>query len=84
MVILTHTQTARVKSKSEFKANKRLAQERDGYRCVRCHLFVFSPECHHIVPFSNTRDNSVGNLMTLCHECHVKIHQEIKDAKNRT
>ena len=29
-------------------------------------------QCHHIVPYRITQDNSIGNLITLCRSCHIK------------
>lgn len=48
------------------------ARRRDGYKCQKCgatkHL-----EVHHIVPYRLTQDNSLDNLITLCHTCHEKV-----------
>jgi 5-methylcytosine-specific restriction endonuclease McrA len=69
-----HNQALRTKTKAEFKANRKLALERDHYRCQECGIFAFDAEMHHLVPFNKSHDNSVSNLITLCHKCHLKVH----------
>ncbi len=53
---------------------RRLVYERDNYTCQRCgKLMKNSKEAfhiHHIVPFLDSFDNSLSNLITLCKSCH--------------
>lgn len=35
-------------------------------------------EVHHIIPVCNGGDDSPTNLITLCHNCHLKRHQQHK------
>ena len=48
------------------------ALERDGGCCVRCES-ADDLTVHHIVPWRQTRDDSVGNLVTLCRACHYRV-----------
>lgn len=64
---------------------------RDNFTCQRCGEFHAdrsefnvpipvsdgSLEVHHIVPVSEGGDDSPGNLVTLCHECHKAVHREL-------
>ena len=47
--------------------------KRDGFRCVICgsrHNLV----CHHIIPVRCGGSHNLDNLITLCEDCHKKIH----------
>lgn len=57
---------------------------RDAYTCQKCGLKVrdndrvrgSAPDVanvHHIIPYRETKDNSLSNLVTLCPSCHMKI-----------
>ncbi len=35
-------------------------------------------EVHHIIPLNQGGSNKDDNLMSLCHNCHMKIHGEMK------
>lgn len=35
-------------------------------------------EVHHIIPLNQGGSNKEDNLMSLCHNCHMKIHGEMK------
>lgn len=54
---------------------KRLVGEcfaRDG-RCQLCkRVKPFIP--HHIIPKGRVRIDALWNLLTLCHDCHAKLH----------
>jgi len=59
---------------------RKLIKRRDGYVCQICgcrnHKIL---EIHHIIPKSQGGNNDPDNLVTVCHKCHVKIHNnEIK------
>lgn len=49
--------------------------ERDGRQCKNCgaerNLVV-----HHVVPISTRGTNELGNLLTLCRQCHRAAHDE--------
>jgi hypothetical protein len=50
---------------------RRKALERDGYRCANCGA-ASGLEVHHIVPKGRGGSNQLGNLKTLCEDCHKK------------
>ena len=54
--------------------------ERDGWRCQMCgsmqHLQV-----HHLKFCSQSGSDEEQNLITVCAECHVRIHSTGQDAK---
>jgi hypothetical protein len=50
--------------------------KRDNYRCVVCGS-TDGMVVHHIVPLEISKDNSMDNLTTLCHEHHRQAHQEL-------
>ena len=57
-------------------AYHRLHQEilkRDGWRCQGCGS-LRGLEVHHIQRRSQSGDDSDGNLITLCSDCHRAIH----------
>jgi len=35
-------------------------------------------ELHHVVPLAMNGVNRMDNVIPLCHECHLKIHQEAR------
>ena len=48
-----------------------LILERDDYMCVMCGS-VKKLNIHHID--KNSKNNSIRNLVTLCHKCHMFAH----------
>ena len=64
-----------------FGGNKEKALFRDDYKCQICwttekkhqKLFKRSLCTHHLN--QNKKNNTLKNLMTLCIQCHTKIHQ---------
>jgi len=48
---------------------------RDGWRCQSCGSRL-GLEVHHITPRSKLGDDVEENLITLCWECHRKIHSK--------
>jgi hypothetical protein len=65
----------------DYKENKKLAAERDGYKCVICGKAPKNLECHHISPYWQSKDNSLNNLEMLCHSCHKKIHKILQQLR---
>lgn len=69
---------------SEYKVWRELVFKRDGYTCAICNRHGGNLVVHHIVRFSkilkmNEEDRrkiiwDIGNGMTLCKDCHKKIH----------
>lgn len=63
----------------DWRAQKRLARKRDGYRCQDCGRTQKdvgrSLDVHHVRRFGSFADsaeaNVLDNLVTLCHRCHM-------------
>lgn len=64
---------------------------RDNLTCCDCGMFlafknehgVYVPwavgtEVHHIIPVSQGGEDNPNNLITLCHSCHLKRHQQLR------
>lgn len=64
---------------------------RDKFTCQRCgvkcvpknqatketaHQII---QCHHINPYKESKDNSLGNLVTLCIRCHRQVHSKVEN-----
>ena len=61
----------------EWHKIRKKIYERDNRTCQICGKHCHNDiQCHHIVPYRITQDNSEGNLITLCRSCHRK--EEIK------
>jgi hypothetical protein len=58
----------------EFEINKTKVRKRDKYICNLC--FKRGKTVHHID--ENKQESSLGNMITLCHSCHTKIHSKDK------
>lgn len=57
---------------------------RDNFTCQGCGKTGISMDVHHIIPFLETHNNSIENLVTLCRCCHMKIENNIlKKIKNK-
>jgi 5-methylcytosine-specific restriction endonuclease McrA len=56
---------------------RRVVLQRDGYRCQNCssddQLHV-----HHIVPLTSGGTNAWSNLVTLCPDCHGRLHPHMR------
>lgn len=50
--------------------------KRDNYECIACGKHGGRLECHHIIKYRTSRDNSMENLITLCPECHREIEKD--------
>jgi hypothetical protein len=70
--------------------------ERDNYTCQICGIHCNGKnrkngksriQCHHIIPYRISQDNSLENLITLCASCHMeeerKYYSKIKGALSR-
>ena len=56
----------------DWDAIRRLILNRDNYTCQKCGISKKVLDIHHIIPFLETFDNSLNNLITLCRSCHMK------------
>jgi len=56
---------------------RKLVLERDKYQCVKCGK-TKNIQCHHIYPVSIEFIESadIDNCITLCKNCHIKVHQK--------
>jgi 5-methylcytosine-specific restriction endonuclease McrA len=48
--------------------------KRDDFKCQYCGK-KGKLNCHHIIPYRSTQDNSGDNLITLCNLCHSKLER---------
>jgi 5-methylcytosine-specific restriction endonuclease McrA len=55
--------------------------KRDGWRCQGCGALT-GLQVHHMKPRSSLGDDAETNLITLCVNCHLNIHQP-KRKRNR-
>ena len=61
------------RSYQHVKAQKK-GKELDSYMCFFCNVVDKKNHGHHIVPYSEGGDASIGNMMTLCPKCHRDYH----------
>jgi 5-methylcytosine-specific restriction endonuclease McrA len=61
----------------EWQARRKAVFERDDYTCQGCGQSgdsVAQLHCHHICPLGAGGSNARSNLITLCDECHGRVH----------
>ena len=57
-----------------FGSTKAQVLHRDGYKCQNCGKVKCKLEVHHIIFRSNGGSDEPENLITLCNDCHYKVH----------
>jgi len=61
----------------DWRYQKRLALKRDNYTCQMCgrsrRELKRMPDVHHIIPYPESKDNSLSNLISLCYSCHCRL-----------
>ena len=62
---------------------KTYVRSRDNYICQYCGKKTGKMEVHHIVWRKNGGSDEPENLITLCHECHWKTHNEGLEIKRK-
>ena len=63
-----------------WKAQRKLAWERDNYECQHCHLKKYrKPDVHHINPWMNSQSHALDNLLCLCQSCHLKEEAKVQE-----
>lgn len=63
-----------------WKVQRRLAWERDAYKCQKCtRAPVKKPDVHHIIPWRLSLSHSLDNLICLCKSCHKTEDSKIID-----
>ena len=60
----------------EFSSRKEAVRHRDNYTCQCCGKKNIRLEVHHIIYRSNGGTNDEDNLITLCEDCHDKLHND--------
>lgn len=65
-------------SSLEWRGLRKKVYERDNWTCkdcgVKCRETI---QCHHVVPYRESMDDSMENLITLCRKCHCRRHADI-------
>jgi hypothetical protein len=56
----------------EWDVIRKEVYKRDGWVCQVCGKKPKILQCHHIVPYRISQDDSIENLITLCCSCHTK------------
>lgn len=59
---------------------KKQVKERDNFECKICG-YEKKLEVHHIKPWKDRGKHEMNNLITLCHDCHWKMHKLIREKK---
>ena len=69
-----------------FANTKAKVLDRDGYKCHICKTKKQGTklEVHHIVFRSNGGSDEESNLITLCHDCHVSLHEYARTHNGET
>jgi 5-methylcytosine-specific restriction endonuclease McrA len=61
----------------EQKSNRKLAIARDQCQCRVCSA-PWGLQFHHIIHKSKGGHDTVDNLITLCSDCHLIVHNQLK------
>lgn len=59
---------------------QRKGRARDRGICQVCGS-ALRPEGHHAFDYQYGGPASIGNIVTLCHDCHTKVHRGSMDVK---
>lgn len=59
----------------EFSSRREAVLHRDNYSCQLCGKKHTLLEVHHIIWRSRGGSDDEDNLITLCHDCHSKVHE---------
>lgn len=75
------SKSIRLRQTSEYKVWRKRCFQRDKYTCQLCQKDRCYLNVHHIIPFSELlKENKnlfeIENGITLCKQCHKKIHQK--------
>ena len=74
----TENYTAKTQYPANWQEIRERVLERDGRQCGNCGSKV-NLHVHHIVPLSVNGTNNLGNLRTLCKDCHTSLHPHMKE-----
>lgn len=69
------------KQRSKYRKTLKKAKNKYWYRKVKwqpcaCCKKEMHLELHHIIPINKGGDNDIRNLISVCSDCHRKIHGE--------
>ena len=63
-----------------WKAQRKLAWERDNYTCQECKKQgKRNPDVHHISPFRLSQSHALENLKSLCQRCHMTEEAKVQE-----
>ena len=72
-------------SRSIAQSTRQIVLERDSNQCQRCGAEITPKDeagadfqLHHIIPVAAGGANKPDNLVTLCNDCHMRAHQQMK------
>ena len=67
----------------EWNEIRKKVYARDNWTCQICGKKNPHPlQCHHIIPYRISQDDSIENLITLCCSCHIKEEHKYYNIKN--
>lgn len=67
-----------------YKNNHEAVLNRDNYTCQCCKKKKGAMHVHHIIYRSNGGSDKMDNLITLCEDCHKRLHDgELKDFESK-
>lgn len=67
-----------------YKNNHEAVLNRDNYTCQCCKTKKGTMHVHHIIYRSNGGSDRMENLITICEDCHKKLHDgELKDFESK-
>lgn len=71
---------ARIRASAEYAKWRKAVFERDHFTCQMCGRYGCKLNAHHIKPFSKYPEYRLclDNGITLCKECHKKVHKKVK------
>jgi hypothetical protein len=64
--------------KAKWRSLSQKIRRRDAGICQSCGVIPDKHNCHHIIPYSVSKDNREENLVTLCIPCHTSIEYYTK------
>lgn len=56
---------------------------RDKFTCQDCSINSKPLDVHHIIPFRDSKDNNLKNLVALCRKCHARRDAKIMKKRKR-
>ena len=67
----------------DWEQQKQLALERDKHTCQNCTVtkeeLNQEPDVHHKIPYRDTQDNNLENLVCLCRSCHSRTERRFRE-----